>query len=267
MARINQVQTREADVKNIPGQEPKGTVIITHGLKGSKNEPHIKAFASASVNAGFDALAFDCKQSAYGDTENATVTSAIRDLLEIIDGTSHAKPIILAGHSMGALASLEVANMRKDIVKGLCLTGTCVSGELSATAINPDELERWKGAGYREETIKETGRVFHLPWTHMIDRMEYDTLKYASDLNIPVLMFAGKDDVVCPVHHQKYLVASLKNCEFHIFEGAGHTFREQRHLDDLKAIFEEWLNAQRYDVVISTFVNQYINELRVVDHR
>lgn len=250
MAGINQVQTREVDVSNIPGQEPKGTVIITHGLRGSKNEPHIKIFAYAAINAGFDALAFDCKQSAYGDTENATVTSTVRDLLEIVDGTSKGKPVILAGHSMGALASLEVANMRKDIVKGLCLTGTCVSGELSATAINHDELKRWEKDGYREEIIKETGRVFHLPWTHMIDRMKYDTLKYASNLNIPVLMFAGKDDAVCPVHHQEYLVASLKNCEFHVLEGAGHTFREQKHLDDLKAIFEQWLNAQRYNVVI-----------------
>ena len=241
--------TREIDVSNISGQEQKGIVIVTHGMKGSKSEPHIKAFASAAMNAGFDTLAFDCKQSAYGDTENATVTSAVRDLLEIVDGMSWEKPVILAGHSMGALASLEVANIRKDIVKGLCLTGTCVSGELSATAINYDELKRWEKDGYREEIIKETGRVFQLPWTHMIDRMKYDSLKYASNLNIPVLMLAGENDAVCPVQHQRNLVAALKQCEFHVLEGAEHTFREPKHIDGLKDVFQKWLNTQAHGVL------------------
>ena len=77
----------------------------------------------------------------------------------------------------------------------------------------------------------------------MADRLKYDTLEYADSLNIPVLMLAGKDDTVCPINHQKYLVDALKQCEFHIIEGAGHTFREKKHLNELITIFQQWLNT------------------------
>ncbi len=59
---------------------------------------------------------------------------------------------------------------------------------------------------------------------------------------MPVLLIVGEYDESTPPEHQKILFdALLGPKEMHIIKDAPHTFREPKHLEEIRQLFDKWI--------------------------
>jgi pimeloyl-ACP methyl ester carboxylesterase len=227
----------------------KGLVFVMHGLGGFKEQPHIQLYAETFTDEGYISVRFDTTNTfgeSEGNYENATVTNYYEDLEDVIKWAEkqefYQKPFILIGHSLGSICIALYAEEHPEKVKALAPTSTVVSGKLSCDS-GKDNIEEWKKTGWRIEPSKSRpGEIKRLPWSHMEDRLKYDLLKKTDKLTMPVLLIVGSEDKGTPVEHQKMLFDRLPGKkEFHIIEGAQHTFKEKNHLEEIKKILKIWI--------------------------
>jgi lysophospholipase len=240
-------------VEEIPGA--KGLAFVMHGLGGQKEAPHLQAFTDAFHNNGYSVVRFDTTNTfgeSDGDYADATVTNYYEDLEDVIAWAAtqsfYREPFILAGHSLGGISTASFAERYPQKVKALAPISTVVSGKLSLESEKyGDEslLKNWKATGWLETPSESTpGRIKRLKWSHMEDRVKYDLLEQVDKLTMPVLMIVGTKDIPTPPAHQKILFDALPGPkEMHVIEGAPHTFREPKHLEEIKAFFDKWIKT------------------------
>lgn len=239
----------------VEGEEKKGPLaFVMHGLGGWKEQPHIQTFAEAFLENGFTVVRFDTTNTfgeSDGKYEDATTTNYYNDLEDSISWAKgepwYTEPFWLAGHSLGGICTALYAEKHPEKVAGLAPISTVISGKLSAdTPKYKSSLASWEKTGWLEypsETV--AGRIKRLPWSHMVDRMKYDLLPEAKKLTMPTLLIVGELDDGTPPEHQKLLFDALPGPkEMHVIKGAKHTFIEPKHLKEIKALFDKWI--QKY---------------------
>ncbi len=230
--------------------KPIGLALVMHGLGGWKEQAHIETFASAFRKANYTVVRFDTTNSfgeSDGEYENATTTNYFEDLEDVIFWARnrgwYQEPFILAGHSLGGICTALYAQNNPEKIKGLAPISTVVSGELSLETYSKKGLKDWKETGWQErESSSRPGLIKKLKWKHMEDRLKYSLLPKADKLTMPVLIIVGDQDDRTPPAHQKILYKALPGPkEMHIISGAEHTFREKKHLDEIKGILLAWI--------------------------
>ncbi|MDO8582070.1 MAG: alpha/beta fold hydrolase [bacterium] len=232
----------------------KGLAFVMHGLGGTKDQSHVQTFADAFLSGGYTAVRFDTTNTfgeSDGNYEDATVTNYYEDLEDVIAWAKtqpwYAEPFCLAGHSLGGICTALYAEKYPEKVKALAPISTVVSGQLSMeTSPKTKILEEWKRTGWRIEGSKTTpGRIKRLKWSHMEDRLRYDVLPLVAKLTMPVLLIVGDHDESTPMSHQKILFDALPSGkkELHIIKDAPHTFRDPKHLTEIKEIFSKWIDT------------------------
>lgn len=251
----------KTEIKNRKGQKivvlvelaekPKGLVFVMHGLGGFKEQKHIQTFADAFKEKNYSVIRFDTTNSigeSDGKYEDATVTSSYEDLEDVINWAKkqawYQKPFCMASHSLGSICVALYAENYPEEVKALAPTSTVVSGKLTVEARPKEAIEKWRRTGWLiKESESKPGIIKKTPWSHMEDRLKYDLLERVDKLAMPVLLIVGEKDSGTPPEHQKILFDKLPGKkEMHIIKGASHTFREKKHLDEIKQIFLDWLD-------------------------
>ena len=233
-------------------QDSAGLVFITHGLGHKKEMPWIDVVSEVFQAHNFTVVKFDATNSigeSGGKLENATPTSYYQDLEDTIEWAKkqswYKEPFYLVGHSLGSFCSAFYFSKHSNVVKGLILLSSFISGQLliQSPEVKP-LIEDWKKKGYREwESSTTPGVIKRLNWGHIEDSYKYDLLKETEKINCPVLLIAGEKDETTPLEHQKLFFDKLNTQkELHIIKGAGHTFREERELEELGDIIEKWIN-------------------------
>jgi proline iminopeptidase len=53
---------------------------------------------------------------------------------------------------------------------------------------------------------------------------DWSVMDRLSEIHVPTLVMAGRDDFLFPPEHQVELAASLPNARFQLFEGSGHVY-------------------------------------------
>lgn len=232
----------------------KGLAFVMHGQGGFKEQPHIETFSAAFRNNGFTVVRFDARDTigeSEGNMEDATITGYYEDLEDVISWAKtqewYEEPFVLAGHSLGGICAALYAEHHPNEVKALAPISTVVSGALSYQTYNPEVLKEWKRTGFLiEESKSKPGKFKRLKWTNMEDRLKYDLLEKVQNLTMPVLMIVGEKDMGTPLEHQKILYDRLSGKkEIHVLPGAEHTFREKKHLDEIKDIFDHWIKFMK----------------------
>lgn len=231
----------------------KGLAFVMHGLGGFKEQPHIETFAHAFLEKGFTAIRFDTTNTfgeSDGDYSDATTTNYYEDLEDVIAwaGTQswYQEPFALAGHSLGGISTALYAEKHPEKVQALAPISTVVSGALSAqTDKHKKVADEWGRTGWREEeSVSEPGRIKRLKWSHMTDRLKYDLLPDVENLTMPVLLIVGDVDDSTPPEHQKALFDALPGQkEMQIIKDAPHTFRDPKHLAEIREIFLRWIDS------------------------
>lgn len=235
----------------VEGSETAGKLaFVAHGLGGNKEEAHIRAMAEAFLETGYTVVTYDAVhtfgESEGGEFEDATVTNYYADLEDVIKWASeqswYAEPFVLAGHSLGSISVALFAEKYPEKVKALAPISTVISGALSLETpkYGPELIEQWKQTGIKVDRGYE-GRERRLQWSHMEDRLKYDLLPNAHKLTMPLLMVVGSKDDGTPVAHQKLLYDKVSGeKDFHIIEGAFHSFTRPHEQAELKTIVKAW---------------------------
>jgi pimeloyl-ACP methyl ester carboxylesterase len=227
----------------------KGLAFVMHGLGGYKEQPHITAIAHAFSSQGFTVVRFDTTNSigeSDGLYEDATVTNYLHDLEDVIAWAMlqrwYEQRFWLAGHSLGGICTALYAERYPERVLALAPISTVVSGELSLGRQNRDWHE-WKRTGWLIKKSQSRPEITkRLKWSHMEDRLKYDLLPQAKALTMPVLLIVGSEDESTLPEHQQLLFDAIPGSkEIHIVNGAPHTFREIKHLDQLSKLFTQWI--------------------------
>ncbi len=229
----------------------KGLVFVMHGLGGFKEEPCIETMSKTFRDNNFTVIRFDTTNStgeSGGKLENATTTNYYQDLEDVIEWAQtqdfYTEPFWLVGHSVGGFCVAFFALNHPEKVKAVAPISAVVSGELF---IQTEEmkpiLEDWKKTRIREwESSTQPGLIKRLKYDFIEDVLNYNLLQNAHKINCPVLMIVGEKDITTPPEHQKRLFDALKaKKELHIIQGSKHTFKEESHLKELKAIMGEWI--------------------------
>jgi len=234
-------------------ENQKDLAFVMHGLGGFKEQPHIQTIAEVFKEKGYTVIKFDTTNTigeSDGKLELATVTNYYEDLEDVIRWAQvqewYQEPFCLAGHSLGGFCVSLYTENHPEKVKALAPISTVVSGELFIKAFKVKEsLEEWERCGYREwESLSSPGLIKRLNYSFVLDGLKYDLLKKIKEIKVPVLLIVGENDEDVPPDHQKILYSALNTeKEFHIIKGAGHTFRDDVHLRELKAILSKWLEG------------------------
>lgn len=252
------IQNRKGQKLAVIIDETKGAkelVFVMHGLGGFKEQKHVETFANTFKKHNFTVVRFDTTNTlgeSDGSYEDATVTNYFEDLEDVITWASvqkwYVEPFWLCGHSLGGISTALYAQKYPSKVKALAPISTVVSGQLSLDFLKetkPNELSEWTQSGWRiSPSLSKVGVVKKLKWnSHIADRMQYDLLKSAKKLIMPVLLIVGTEDDSTPLKHQEILYEKLPgDKELHVIKNAPHTFKEKEHLDKIRVIFDKWIS-------------------------
>jgi pimeloyl-ACP methyl ester carboxylesterase len=230
-------------------RDQKGPAFVMHGLSGNKDQSHIETIADAFQGNGYTVVRFDTTNTfgeSDGNYEDATTTNYYEDLEDVIAWASilswYQEPFVLAGHSLGGYSTARFAELHPEKIKALAPISCMISGKLTTESKKGAAiLDEWKSTGWRiEPRESHPGEYKKLKWSHMEDRMKHDLLPDAGKLTMPVLMIVGDHDESTPSEHQRMLFDKLPGRkEFHIIKNAPHTFRDSKHLQEIKEIFDK----------------------------
>ena len=235
-------------------ENQKGLAFVMHGLGGYKEQDHISIFAEAFKERKFTVIRFDTTNTlgeSDGKYENATITNYYEDLEDVINWAQgqewYQEPFVLSGHSLGGICTSLYAEKYPEKVCGLAPISTMVSGKLSIEAHkrwDANDFADWERTGWKEEESQsKPGVIKRLPWSHISDRLKYDLLPDAKKLTMPVLLITGEKDTLALSGHMQILYKALPGPkEYHIIKNAPHTFRDKKHLEEIKTLILEWID-------------------------
>lgn len=111
----------------------RAVVFIVHGV--GEHSGSYRHVAESFTQAGFACYGIDHRGHGKSGgmkvyfTDIGDVVDDLRQLFEMIQTQYTDKPILIFGHSMGSLASLEFTLRYQQDIKALALTGTAITGE------------------------------------------------------------------------------------------------------------------------------------------
>ena len=126
----------------LPSVTPRSVVVIAHGM--SEHSGRYDRFARVLANRGYAVYALDHR--GHGRTAQATgggrsgppgmdgVLDDIRQLASLAESEAGRGPVVLFGHSMGALLAQAYAERHGDELDALILSGSPGIGDLSSAA-------------------------------------------------------------------------------------------------------------------------------------
>lgn len=229
-----------------------GIAFVMHGLGGFKEQKYIRLYAETFLEKGYTVITFDTRNTigeSEGKMEDATITSYVADLEDVIQWASsqswYQEPFVLVGHSAGSFSILLYTEKHPEKVKALAPTSTVVNGKMSVDAIPKNNHRKWKETGLqKKESTSKPGVIKRIRYSYIEDKLRYDALEHADILTIPVLLIVGDKDYTTPLKHHKILFEKLPGKkELHVIKGAEHTFRAPGHLEEIKGIFQRWIDT------------------------
>lgn len=227
--------------------------IVVHGLSGNRHQKHIQKFIEVLLAKNYSVISYDATNTigeSEGKQEDASITRHYEDLVDLVAHfkKSGLNKFILTGHSLGAISSLLYATNFPEQVLGVAAFSSPVAGTLQhefIEKIKPGIGKYWKDTGFLEyESSSCPGTRKIVSWNYMEDYLKYDLRTLASKIVCPVLMAAGNKDTTVNYKDSLELSKLILDCEFHIIEGAPHTFLSEDDLTKIEDIFSDWLERR-----------------------
>jgi pimeloyl-ACP methyl ester carboxylesterase len=247
---LNRNGKRMPATLRIPEGSVRGTALLVHGLAAWREQDVLVVMAGALVNAGYQVLTFDGADALRGPDASywhSTTTGFIADVEDVMEFAQaeawYQGPLLLAGHSLGAMCVVQYARRNPDVAVKLLLVAPAISWWLDRSDRVLSRV-RWTATLVRliKEKERRTGEKFfnplYPPW--ILDFFKYDTRKDAPYVSVPVLVVSAGDDlVVAGPQRQAALSARFPNATQVVVPGASHTFHE--HEEELADTITTWL--------------------------
>jgi pimeloyl-ACP methyl ester carboxylesterase len=225
----------------------KGTVVLLHGLGGWKEQPLIVIVADVLCQNGYNVFTFDAADGAKGpdgDFYNHTTTGFIEDVDDVVTYVTNADwytgPLILAGHSLGGLASIRYARLHPARVSKLVLLAPAVSWNSGLVFLLVPGL--WWLARNKRKTPGPHHSKLPLDRGWLLDFMKFDGRRDAPYISAPALIVsASKDTTIASPKAHSALARWFPNATHVVIPGTGHIF--WKHEQKLADTITKWLTS------------------------
>jgi predicted alpha/beta-fold hydrolase len=236
-----------------PSGEPRGEVVLLHGLEGGGQAGYMRSMAWHALEAGFIAHRFHMRTC--GGTEqlcktlyHAGLTSDLRAFLEQTQAQGRHLPVVPIGFSLGGNVALKLAGElgETDLIQGVCAISTPIDLGACARRIGQRDnvlyerrfVSRMKarliGTGrYSESDFGNTRSLYDIdnritaPSFGFRDADHYYSTQSAMEflwrIRVPGLLIQAKDDTFIPFdifHHPA--IAGNPNLQLLATDHGGH---------------------------------------------
>lgn len=255
--------TINLDIRYPEGGKDMPVAIFSHGFKGYKDWGFIPYFCNSLAEHSIIAVNFDFSMNGINDPDSGivdaeifgynTISQEIADINQVINFVTELAElreisngkISLVGHSLGGAISILAAKNKNNINKIILLASIC-----NCNRYTKRQSAVWKKLGKLEFEIYETKQKLFINRSFLDDIEKYypldsicDTL---GDLQIPVLIFHGTEDLSVRISEGKQLQSAAKNALLISLTNTGHTFgisSKFTHTNDkLEHIINESIN-------------------------
>lgn len=230
-------------LKEFGEKSGRGTVVLIHGT-GARAEmwyPQIKLL----TERGWHCVLPDLR--GHGDSdepgENTSIAVHLTDVLDTLGDIDVKYPVTFAGHSLGAIISMELAAQRPEMFKQIL----AVSMPGRVPQLTVAAFHMFLGWPY----AKLRGTTFHksLAWRErvLLDTNHYslrqiaenfgslDYVQNVPQVGCPVHFAVGRLDPVAPWYHVRSMHQALPGSTLEVIEFAGHNC-----MDSQPGAFNQW---------------------------
>lgn len=241
-----------------PVQNPKGAVVIVHGL--AEHSGRYEHVAGALNRAGYSVHAQDLRGHGHspgfpgqmgGDLE-AIIGDVATHAARV--SAAHDKTFVLA-HSLGTLFAIPaVAEVPAGTVDGLILSGTALhpgpavlDSVASGQGVPPEVVSRDPEVvrAYVEDPL-----VFHDRVPSEVMAMATEAIQRATaaigQILVPVLVLHGSDDELCDLEGANYVHVQLIGSDktLHTYKELYHEILNEPERDEVLKDITDWLQAR-----------------------
>lgn len=246
-------------------------VMIVHGH--GEHSGRYRHVAESFTQVGFACYGVDHR--GHGKSGGARVyfndiTHVVDDLRQLVDTVQAKYPgkdLLMFGHSMGSLISLEFVLRYPNEVRALALTGTAITGEelqpkwlislasqaakfmpkvrlspplsVNVLTTDPEQIKLWEADPMTEKGMWRIGTS-----VAMLKSGRY-IREHAHQLTLPLLILHGGDDVLTPSSGATYLEEHAKSDDMtvKIYPGLRHELVNEIGRDEIITEIRDWLMA------------------------
>jgi pimeloyl-ACP methyl ester carboxylesterase len=219
-----------AAVIHRPTVQSEKLAILCPGYLDSKDYTHLVMLADDLASLGFTAVRFDPTGTweSGGDISEYTTTQYLEDVKTVIDymlTQNNFKHILIGGHSRGGQISVLYAARDPRISEVLAIMP-------SSKPLPPGpKREEWEKDGFHISTRDIPGqsdiREYKVPFTHIIDRDQYNAVEQVKNVHVPTIFIAGElDTTILPEVVKELFDAANEPKQYIFLEGMGHDYRK-----------------------------------------
>lgn len=219
-----------------PDGEPRGEIVLAHGLEGSSQAAYMRSMAYAALEAGYATHRMNFRSC--GGSESLALSNYHSGLTcDVLHFLKHRKrmsglPLFLAGYSLGGNVSLKLAGelgeSGSDLLAGVCAVSTPIDLASCAQALGrfenyiyrdrflaclKDKIRRRSAQAphlYTAEHIKNVRTMYDFddyytaPWFGFGTADNYyktqSSNQYLEKIRVPTLVITAKNDPLIPFH-------------------------------------------------------------------
>ena len=228
---------------HLPEQSDQRVLILCHGLGGNKVEGN-RIFVEAArrfSEKGYAVLRFDFYGSgdSEGEFQDTTISHNVenlKDAIKFVRAQDYTKVCVL-GLSLGAATA--ILTMADEPYDSLITCSAVADTRSLFDSRAPESIKKNEDIQVYEHDGWQIRRRF---WE---DALRYDVLRSFSTIKIPKLILQGDADDAPFLEGFKALqrIASPP-CEFYIFPGVGHTFKNSKDRNHFYQIVLRWLRTK-----------------------
>ncbi len=193
---INRSGKRMPTTLRLPAGTPVGTALVLHGLAGWQDQSCVRSIAETLCVQGYTTVTFDAADGAKAPDASfasATTTGYVHDAEDVInylkDTAWYREPLLVAGHSQGALVALRYARRHPRDVLRLIMIAPAVSWKTDAHVGMVTRIR----LGKTSDAFKEKPTVTLFPkW--ILDYFSFDAMKDAPHVPAPTLVVSAQND-------------------------------------------------------------------------
>lgn len=234
-----------AAIVDYPESNTGKLAILCPGFLDTKDYDHLVELSKALAGIGYTVARFNPTGTwdSEGDIAEYTTSQYLQDIKSVLDYMTKEHEythILLGGHSRGGMVSILFAarNPRVSAVLGIMPS--------SGRSLMGARRENWQQTGFStsQRDIPGTAekKEFKVPYSHVVDRDQYDVAEEAKKVKVPILFIAGQADTLVPPPDVKVIFdAANEPKQFIVIPGIGHDYRY--HSSEVKIVNETILKA------------------------
>jgi alpha-beta hydrolase superfamily lysophospholipase len=252
-----------------PVEKTRAIIIFVHGIG-----EHLKRYENWAALMNKEGLGFTGvdlpgngrSDGIRGNIKSYAITDEIIDiLLNNVKQTFPGIPVFIYGHSLGGGIVLDYLLRKKPDIKGAIVTSpwlklafepnkfklalvsvlkNILPGLIQPSGLVVDHFSHDQEVIDKYKTDPLVHDKISVSLFHSAMSAASYSLSHASELNIPLLIMHGSDDMICSPNGSREFASKTKMAELKIWDGGYHELHNELFKNDVFDYLLNWINRQ-----------------------